>query len=130
MDLASYRKTYCVKYASIAAACGVTPQRISQVANDHYKPSWRLAGAIERATDGKVERAQWFPDDVHCGVTSPSSSPASDPSRAPVRRQGRSATLRDQHAQHGAIGSVNSERAQHDASGSVAKQTTRPGEAP
>jgi DNA-binding XRE family transcriptional regulator len=70
MRLEAYKRELGVSYKSIAAACGVTPQRISQIAHGHYKPSWRLAGAIALATGGRVERAQWFPDDAHCGVIS------------------------------------------------------------
>jgi transcriptional regulator with XRE-family HTH domain len=67
MTLSEYQKAYGVSYAHIARAAGVTPQAISAYARGETRPSWEVAGRIERATRGKVERAQWFPEDPKGG---------------------------------------------------------------
>jgi transcriptional regulator with XRE-family HTH domain len=67
VTLAEYRRAYGVSYAYIARIAGVTPQAISAYARGETRPSWEVAGRIERATRGKVERVQWFPEDPKGG---------------------------------------------------------------
>jgi DNA-binding XRE family transcriptional regulator len=61
MDLLEYRKQRGVSLASLARTVGANPHSLSQIAHGRRRPSWRLAGLIETATDGAVERDQWFP---------------------------------------------------------------------
>jgi transcriptional regulator with XRE-family HTH domain len=63
MTLTQYREKYGVSFAHIARAAGVTAQAVSAYARGESKPSWMVAGLIEKCTLGKVERAQWYQED-------------------------------------------------------------------
>jgi transcriptional regulator with XRE-family HTH domain len=76
--VAEYCRHAKLTYADLARACGVTPGRISQLAIGNArsgKPSWSLAGKLERVSGGLIPRSQYFPDDLHCDVSAPPTVP-------------------------------------------------------
>jgi transcriptional regulator with XRE-family HTH domain len=60
MTLLKYRKQRGVTRADLAKRVGVHPHSLSQIAHGRRRPSWKLAGRIELATDGAVPRSLWF----------------------------------------------------------------------
>jgi DNA-binding transcriptional regulator YdaS (Cro superfamily) len=60
MTLREYHLVHGTPYSFIARKCGVTSQAISQIASGVRRPTWELAGRIEKATFGRISRANWF----------------------------------------------------------------------
>ena len=61
MDLLTYRAETGATFVWLARRCGASSKTLSAIAHGRRRPSWKLAGALERETGGLIERAQWFP---------------------------------------------------------------------
>jgi hypothetical protein len=97
VDVATYCRHAKLTYADLARAVGVTPGRISQIAVGNERsgrPSWSLAGRLERISGGLIRRASWYPDDDGCGVTPSPVLP--DLPREQTKRRARSVSARSE----------------------------------
>jgi DNA-binding XRE family transcriptional regulator len=88
MDLRQYRIEHGISLAHLARRAGASPDSLYSIAAGRRRPSWKLAGAIERATGGLVERAQWFEGAVLAVEPHNDQSPSFDRAESPIRSSG------------------------------------------